>query len=495
MRKFRWFSPALLLLLPTLLPAQRAGAVEVGGFGRYTWFDSDLNFENDVGLGGRLGIFVVRNISVEADASYTHTLSAEGLSVRSIPLHGRLVWNAPLGEHSAFLLGGGYTRQLFRNNYRETSNGVGGLAGFRLGMGDLLSIRLDVTGDYITNPSSKNGILHPGQLPSVDHADKNMHWGLQTGLSLLFGAARRDGDKDRDGVLDSADQCPATPAGDKVDANGCSLPKDADMDGVTDNLDKCPATPAGDRVDATGCSLPKDADGDGVMDASDKCPNTPAGTAVDATGCAKDSDADGVADASDKCPNTPAGTAVDATGCAKDQDRDGVTDENDKCPNTPAGTAVDATGCAKDSDGDKVADNLDRCPNTPAGTQVTANGCPVLFAPDTKTVVLQGVNFQTGKSILLPESQATLDRVAEALVGDTTINVEVGGHTDSTGSARTNTRLSQARADAVRDYLIGKGVSASRLTTKGYGPARPVATNGTAEGRASNRRVELIQTN
>jgi outer membrane protein OmpA-like peptidoglycan-associated protein len=126
---------------------------------------------------------------------------------------------------------------------------------------------------------------------------------------------------------------------------------------------------------------------------------------------------------------------------------------------------------------------------------VDAVGCPVLFAEPGKAVVLQGVNFQTGKAILLPESQATLDRVAESLTGNTDINVEVGGHTDATGSARTNTRLSQARADAVRDYLISKGIAASRLTTKGYGPTKPVATNDTAEGRASNRRVELSKTN
>jgi OmpA-OmpF porin, OOP family len=91
-----------------------------------------------------------------------------------------------------------------------------------------------------------------------------------------------EGDADGDGVLDSKDQCPGTPAGAKVDANGCEL--DSDGDGVVDSKDQCPGTPAGAKVDAKGCEL--DSDGDGVVDSADKCPGTPAGATVDAKGCA-----------------------------------------------------------------------------------------------------------------------------------------------------------------------------------------------------------------
>src|ERR1700690_2755146 len=84
---------------------------------------------------------------------------------------------------------------------------------------------------------------------------------------------------------------------------------------------------------------PVDSDGDGVVDSLDKCPNTPAGVKVDAQGCPLDSDGDGVPDYLDKCPNTPAGVKVDAQGCPLDSDGDGVPDYLDKCPNTPAGTA------------------------------------------------------------------------------------------------------------------------------------------------------------
>jgi OOP family OmpA-OmpF porin len=118
-----------------------------------------------------------------------------------------------------------------------------------------------------------------------------------------------------------------------------------------------------------------DSDNDGVGDSNDRCPGTPAGAQVDASGCELDSDGDGVKDSIDQCPDTPAGVGVDAQGCPSDSDGDGVSDDRDQCPNTPAGAAVDENGCELDSDGDGVVDRLDECPDTPAGAQVGTDGC------------------------------------------------------------------------------------------------------------------------
>ncbi len=123
----------------------------------------------------------------------------------------------------------------------------------------------------------------------------------------------------------------------------------------------------------------KDRDGDGVNDSSDKCPGTPAGVSVDTDGCPLDSDGDGVPDYTDKCPRTPEGVKVDSTGCALDSDGDGVADFRDKCPGTPAGTRVDTEGCPLDSDGDGVPDYKDECPATPAGQTVNDKGCHIIF--------------------------------------------------------------------------------------------------------------------
>lgn len=489
-RRIGWLAATLLVASAAPALAQKPGTVELGAFGRFTKFDKAVNFDDRVGIGARLGVFVLPNLAIEGDASYTATYTVNEDFVRNIPIHARLVYNFPVGEHGALLLGGGYVRNMFRKNYVESGNGFGGLVGVRLGTGNVLSIRIDATGDYITDPKSKSG---PFPALGVAQKDHNFHYAGQAGLSLLFGG-KRDGDRDKDGVKNSLDECPDTPRGDAVDAKGCTLPKDSDGDGVTDNLDRCPNTPAGDKVDASGCSLPKDADGDGVTDANDKCPNTPAGTAVDANGCPKDSDGDGVLDAADMCPNTPMGTAVDASGCAADADHDGVVDGVDVCPNTPAGTKVDQFGCAIDSDGDGVTDDKDACPGTVAGVTVNAKGCTALFQAG-QPLVLLGVNFETGKAILLPSSQGVLDQVAQSLVDNPEVNVEVGGHTDNTGSKATNRRLSDARAKAVRDYLISKGVDSGRITAQGYGPDKPMADNATVAGRAANRRVELNQTN
>jgi hypothetical protein len=189
-------------------------------------------------------------------------------------------------------------------------------------------------------------------------------------------------DSDGDGVPDGSDNCPGTPPGTPVDANGCPLPSDSDGDGVPDGSDLCPGTPLGTAVDANGCPL--DSDGDGVPDVNDNCPGTAPGTPVDASGCPlppADSDGDGVPDGSDLCPGTPPGTPVDATGCPAppgDSDGDGVLDANDLCPGTPPGTPVDATGCPLppvDTDGDGVLDANDLCPGTPPGSTVASNGC------------------------------------------------------------------------------------------------------------------------
>ncbi len=137
----------------------------------------------------------------------------------------------------------------------------------------------------------------------------------------------------------------------------------------------------------------------------------------------------------------------------------------------------------------------DRCPNTARGEQVDARGCPVLFEPGETRLVLEGVNFELNSAELTPNARNILDRVAESLVANPDVRVEISGYTDSTGARAYNVDLSQRRAESVRTYLIGKDVAADRMVAKGYGPDDPVASNTTREGRAKNRRVELRRLN
>jgi outer membrane protein OmpA-like peptidoglycan-associated protein len=277
--------------------------------------------------------------------------------------------------------------------------------------------------------------------------------------------------------------------------------KDADADGVPDKKDKCPATPAGAKVDATGC--PMDTDGDGVFDGLDKCAGTPKGAKVDATGCPMDTDGDGVFDGLDKCEGTPKGAKVDATGCPMDADADGVFDGIDTCPDTPLGAKVDAKGCPMDTDGDGVFDGLDKCANTPAGAKVDKDGCPIEVMEketellDTGMIRLNNVNFATGKSELLPEDSATLDVVGQVMMKWPQLQIEIGGHTDNTGSAAINQKLSDARANAVLKYLLDKfpTLGPAQFTAKGYGLSKPLVPNTNTLNRAKNRRVEFTVLN
>jgi len=258
---------------------------------------------------------------------------------------------------------------------------------------------------------------------------------------------------------------------------------DRDGDGVIDKLDMCPDV-AGSPATG-GCP---DRDGDGIADALDKCPDVagPART----QGCPiADRDKDGINDEEDQCPDTPG--IAKYHGCPiPDTDHDGINDEEDMCPDKPG--PVEFNGCPiPDSDGDGVNDKEDKCP-TVAGSREN-NGCPVI-----KKEIIEKVNyaakkifFATKSDVIVTASYSALDQVVAVLKANTTLKLFIEGHSDNVGTPAFNLTLSQKRADAVRNYLIKKGIDASRLQAKGYGMERPVADNSTEAGKAANRRVEL----
>ncbi len=142
-----------------------------------------------------------------------------------------------------------------------------------------------------------------------------------------------------------------------------------------------------------------------------------------------------------------------------------------------------------DDDRDGVKNSRDKCPNTRPGAVVDMDGCEVQVIID-----LPGVNFAFDEARLTQESFAILDDAVTTLNRHKQVKIEVAGHTDSVGSEAYNLSLSDRRSAVVRDYLISKGISADRMTSSGYGESRPIATNATNEGRAQNRRTELVIT-
>ncbi len=317
----------------------------------------------------------------------------------------------------------------------------------------------------------------------------------KAGTALRFEARYRHDEDNRDPVNNIEKRY-----GDTIVSLGLVVPvgsastasMDDDGDGIGNAMDQCPGTSSGVQVDTNGCEVKPeaaaDSDNDGVPDSSDHCPNTPAGVAIDAMGCAasNDSDGDGVDDAKDQCPMTPNGVKVDNVGCESDADGDGVADSQDRCEGTLAGVSVNATGCEPDTDADGIVNRLDQCPDSAAGEKVDSKGCKL-----EEKIVLKGVTFANGSADLVGDSERVLNDVSSTLLRHPELHIELAGYTDNRGAIGFNVRLSQRRAEAVRDYLVKQGIPKSHMTAKGYGPANPVADNNTKSGRAENRRVEM----
>jgi OmpA-OmpF porin, OOP family len=212
-----------------------------------------------------------------------------------------------------------------------------------------------------------------------------------------------------------------------------------------------------------------DSDGDGLYDDEDGCPQEPEDKDgfQDADGCPDpDNDFDGILDRADKCPLEP-------------EDKDGFQDE-DGCPDP-------------DNDGDGIPDLKDKCPNEYAETE---DGCPrkyqlVVVTPQ-RIELKQTIYFDFNKATIRSVSFALLNEVAQALRDHATIRVRIEGHTDSRGGDAFNLRLSQARAESVRAYLVNRGIAGDRMEARGFGETVPIADNRTDAGRAQNRRVEFI---
>jgi OOP family OmpA-OmpF porin len=251
------------------------------------------------------------------------------------------------------------------------------------------------------------------------------------------------GDQDGDGIKDDVDECPTVPE-DKdgyLDDDGCPEP-DNDADGINDPIDGCP-------------DIAEDKDG---FEDDDGCPDV-------------DNDGDGLADKIDGCPDVA-------------EDKDGFEDD-DGCPD-----------CDDDGDGfAECPEVIDACPGEPG---VAPDGCPpkytMIVVTAEKIELKQTIFFDTKKAKIKPVSFPLLDEVAQALTDRPKISVRIEGHTDSVGTDKFNMWLSSARADAVRAYLIAKGIDAGRMVAQGFGESVPLADNRTTKGKETNRRVEFVIT-
>ena len=325
------------------------------------------------------------------------------------------------------------------DSYRTFGYGVNGRAGFEIG-------NITLTGFY---SQGLDNLYYSPYGGTFNHKVFGGSLGIWLGRINEPVVVK---DKDKDGVIDSKDACPLLPG--TAITNGCP---DKDADGIADKDDKC-ADVAG-LVKYNGCPIP-DSDNDKVNDELDKCPSVAGSEQYN--GCpVPDSDKDGVNDETDKCPSVAG--LVKYNGCpVPDTDKDGVDDETDQCPDI-AGTAAN-------------------------------NGCPAVIREEIKQQVAfaaEKIFFAVNSATLLSKSYRALDTVVSVLKNNPSLKIDVDGYTDNTGTDAANLSISAKRANAVKTYLVTKGIDINRIVANGHGPADPVADNNSAEGRAKNRRVEL----
>jgi outer membrane protein OmpA-like peptidoglycan-associated protein len=288
-------------------------------------------------------------------------------------------------------------------------------------------------------------------------------------------------DTDGDHVQDSEDKCPDIPG--LIALQGCP---DRDGDGITDAEDMCPDS-AG-TAEFKGCP---DRDNDKIIDREDECPDVPG--LPEFKGC-PDTDGDGTPDKEDLCPDVFG--PIEFKGCP-DKDGDTVLDKDDDCPEVAG--PVENKGCPwPDTDGDGIIDREDSCVTIPGIAKY--KGCPPppppapIKAAEKKIIekAFASLEFATAKDVIKPKSLPSLNELAKLLKQhDVDWTLKLSGHTDNEGSPESNMALSEKRSNAVKNYLVKKGVREGQITTEWFGETMPIDDNATAKGRQKNRRVEM----
>lgn len=255
---------------------------------------------------------------------------------------------------------------------------------------------------------------------------------------------------------------------------------DTDNDGINDDKDACPELFG--TFETNGCP---DRDKDGVIDSEDLCPDDFGPASM--RGC-PDNDGDGTPDKYDKCPKVPG--KIEDDGCpVVDTDKDGIIDSKDKCPLQP-GPASNG-GCPIQLTPQQVqqqnANQLEE--------QIRRNTAIKLNVTNEIKTFAQTIVFNNGKATLTTKDKENLDNIATIMLSQPNMKFHVAGHTDSSGSSDTNMTLSNKRANAIRDYVILKGVAPAAVTAEGYGESQPITDNNTAAGRLKNRRIEIFIVN
>lgn len=356
--------------------------------------------------------------------------------------------------------------------------------GLTVPVGDAFGIELSA-GWHLTSTDELDGYK--------EDENNDNYWNLSAGIS--FPLSESNNDLDGDGLTNEFEEEIGTdPMNKDTDGDGLEdgdevndyktdpLNKDSDGDTLTDYEEVKTYTTNPNNKDTDGDSLMdneevktystdpkvKDTDGDKLEDGAEvKTHKT--------NPLKKDSDDDRLDDYAEVM-------TYKTNPLDKDSDKDNLSDYEELMNHK-------TNPLNPDTDGGTVED----------GKEVSRGTDPTISSDDViqkdAAIVLEGITFETNSASIKPESEATLQEALRTLRVYSEISVEIRGYTDNRGARDYNVDLSQRRAESVMNWLVSKGISASRMTAKGFGPDNPIATNDTAEGRAKNRRIEFVRTN
>jgi outer membrane protein OmpA-like peptidoglycan-associated protein len=396
-----------------------------------------------------------------------------------IPIDYRFVFSPfSFDKWNPYLYGGGgvlhYKSSLLpqfttTNEISEWTGFIPAGGGIQLKLGDLISF--EISGGYnFTFSDNINGVQIDDQ--------KDNYWSFLIGLSTSGGESD-DADPDKDGLSNKEEkQLGTDPHNADTDGDGLTdgeevhqyhtnpLKADSDGDGLSD----------GDEVNKYKTNPNKaDTDGDGLNDKDEifTYHTDPLKT---------DTDGDGLSDGDEALKYNTDPLKADTDG---DNLSDG--DEVQKYHTDPLKKDTDGGSV---NDGDEIAHSTDPLnPNDDVPQKKEE-----LKAEVGKAIILDGIVFATNKTDITPQSEEILRKAFNTLEQNPDIEVEIHGYTDNVGKQPHNMKLSQGRADSVKAYLVKKGIAADRITTKGFGPDKPIAPNTTEEGRQKNRRIEFFRT-